>query len=195
MNVPHKGPKTLPASDSARPTIPSTNSVCRPESADCARPTGQACGLWATINPQLTGGVEAGDRGPHLCSMCWTIHIMLDRVSHTLNVAQRGDALVLLQSLADACTPLVFFDPQHRAVLDKLAFGNEGARQRGRAQLPAMSEDYIDAVCVEIARILKPSGYCMRWLDTFALVEGHHLRIPRECLQPVDLIAWDSLRL
>src|SRR5262249_18043417 len=39
------------------------------------------------------------------------------------------------------------------------------------------------------------SGYCMRWLDTFALVEGHHLRIPRECLQPVDLIAWDSLRL
>ena len=120
---------------------------------------------------------------------------MLDRTIATPNIAQRGDALVLLQSLADACTPLVFFDPQHRAVLDKLAFGNEGARQRGRAQLPAMSEDYIDAVCVEIARILKPSGYCMRWLDTFALVEGHHLRIPRECLQPVDLIAWDSLRL
>jgi hypothetical protein len=30
------------------------------------------------------------------------------------NSAQRGDALDLLQSLPDYCTPLVFFDPQHR---------------------------------------------------------------------------------
>jgi site-specific DNA-methyltransferase (adenine-specific) len=117
---------------------------------------------------------------------------MLQRLVMSQNVAQRGDALVLLQSLSDACAPLVFFDPQHRAVLDKLKFGNEGARQRGRARLPAMGEDYIDAVCLEIARVLKPSGYCMRWLDTFGLCEGHHLRIP---LKPVDLIAWDSTRI
>jgi site-specific DNA-methyltransferase (adenine-specific) len=120
---------------------------------------------------------------------------MLDRVCSTVNVAQRGDALVLLQLLTDGCTPLVFFDPQHRAVLDKLKFGNEGKRQRGRAQLPAMSEDYIDAVCIEIARVLKPSGYCMRWIDTFGLCEGHHLRIARDCIRPVDLIAWDSMRV
>src|SRR5262245_27246503 len=115
---------------------------------------------------------------------------MLDRGCNTLNVAQRGDALVLLRSLADGCAPLVFFDPQHRAVLDKLKFGNEGERQRGRARLPAMSEDYIDAVCCESARVLQPSGYLMRWIDTFGLCEGHHLRIP---LKPVDLIAWDSM--
>jgi site-specific DNA-methyltransferase (adenine-specific) len=120
---------------------------------------------------------------------------MLDRTRSTLNVAQRDDALILLQSLPDACTPLAFFDPQHRAVLDKLKFGNEGERQRGRAALPAMSEAYIDAVCLEIARVLKPSGYLMRWADTFTLCEGHHLRIPREYLKPVDLIAWDSLRV
>jgi site-specific DNA-methyltransferase (adenine-specific) len=90
---------------------------------------------------------------------------------------------------------MAWFDPQHRAVLDKLAFGNEGARQCGRAQLPAMSEAYIDAVCVEIARVLKPSAYCLRWIDTFGLCEGNHLRVPREALTPVDLIAWDSLRL
>jgi site-specific DNA-methyltransferase (adenine-specific) len=101
---------------------------------------------------------------------------------------------VLLQALPDDCTPLVFFDPQHRSVLDKLKFGNEGARQRGRAELPAMTEDYIDAVCLESARVLQPSGYLMRWIDTFGLCEGHHLRIPREALQPVDLIAWDNLR-
>jgi site-specific DNA-methyltransferase (adenine-specific) len=98
---------------------------------------------------------------------------------------------MLLQSLSDGCTPLVFFDPQHRAVLDHLKFGNEGARQRGRAGLPAMTEDYIDSVCSEIARVLRPSGYLMRWLDTFGLCEGHHLRVP---LKPVDLIAWDSMR-
>src|SRR5262249_12283796 len=109
------------------------------------------------------------------------------------NVAQRGDALDLLTSLPDACTPLVFFDPQHRAVLDRLKFGNEGARQSGRAELPAMSESYIDTVCRESARLLKPGGYLMRWVDTFCLCEGHHLRIV-DVVKPVDLIAWDSLR-
>jgi hypothetical protein len=72
----------------------------------------------------------------HSCNVGQEVRVaLLDRAITTPNIAQRGDALVLLQSLADACTPLVFFDPQHRAVLDKLAFGNEGARQRGRAQL------------------------------------------------------------
>ena len=55
------------------------------------------------------------------------------------NVAQHGDALTLLRLLPDRCTPLVFFDPQYRGVLDKLKYGNEGARQRGRFNLPATS--------------------------------------------------------
>jgi len=114
--------------------------------------------------------------------------------SHVLNVAQCNDGLELLCSLPDACTPLVFFDPQHRAVLDHLKFGNEGARQRGRAGLPAMSDDFIDTTCVEIWRVLRPGGYLARWVDTFCLCEGHHLRIA-EFVRPVDLIAWDSLRL
>ena len=97
------------------------------------------------------------------------------------NIAQRGDALALLRSLPDACTPLVFFDPQFREGLDKQKYGNEGVgRQRRRAQLPAMSGDYIDAVCREAARVLRPSGYLMRWMDAFALVEGVHLRLGGE---------------
>ena len=110
------------------------------------------------------------------------------------NAAQVGDALALLRSLPNNCSPLVFFDPQHRGVLDHLQFGNEGARQRGRARLPAMSEDYIDEACREIARVLVPSGYLMRWVDTFCLCEGHHLRIA-DAFKPVDLVAWDNLRL
>ena len=98
-----------------------------------------------------------------------------------------------MRSLPNACAALAFFDPQHRAVLDKLAFGNEGARQRERCKLPAMSEDYIDACCREIARVLAPSGYCMHWVDTYGLCEGHHLRVA-DCLKSVDLIAWDNLR-
>jgi site-specific DNA-methyltransferase (adenine-specific) len=108
------------------------------------------------------------------------------------NVAQRGDSLMLLRSLPDRGTPLVFFDPQYRGVLDRLAYGNEGARQRGRHHLPAMSSDYIDACCGEAARVLTPSGYLLRWTDTFHLCEGDHLRIA--ALKCVDLIAWDSLR-
>jgi site-specific DNA-methyltransferase (adenine-specific) len=69
------------------------------------------------------------------------------------NVAQAGDALLLLRSLPGGYTPLVFFDPQHRGILDKLKFGDEGARQKDRATLPAMTDDYIDGCCRECARI------------------------------------------
>lgn len=110
------------------------------------------------------------------------------------NVAQVGDALALLRSLPDQCARLVFFDPQHRENLDKLKYGNEGARQRERCALPAMSSEYIDAVCREAARVLALSGYLMRWQNAFQLVQGHHLRAAGG-LECVDLIAWDNQHL
>ena len=110
------------------------------------------------------------------------------------NVAQRGDALDLLRSLPDGCAALVLFDPQHRTVLDKLAYGNEGARQGRRCALPQMSDAFIEQCCREIARGLRPSGYLMLWVDTLKLCQAHHLRIA-DVLPCVDLIAWDSLRL
>ena len=36
-----------------------------------------------------------------------------------------GDALALLQSQVTGSAAVAFFDPQHRGVLDKLAYGNE----------------------------------------------------------------------
>jgi site-specific DNA-methyltransferase (adenine-specific) len=101
---------------------------------------------------------------------------------------------VLLQSLPDCCTPLVFFDPQHRDTLDRLAYGNEGARQKGRALLPTMTSDYVDACCREASRILEASGYLLEWADTYRLCEGFHLRIV-DVLKCVDLIAWDNERI
>jgi site-specific DNA-methyltransferase (adenine-specific) len=110
------------------------------------------------------------------------------------NIAQQGDALDLLTSLPDACAAAVFFDPQHRGVLDKLAYGNEGARQVERCNLPQMSADYIDACSREIGRVLASSAYCFRWVDTFGLCEAHHRRVA-DCLTPVDLIAWDKRQM
>jgi site-specific DNA-methyltransferase (adenine-specific) len=108
------------------------------------------------------------------------------------NVAQPGDSLALLRLLPNSCTPLVFFDLQYRGVLDRLQYGNEGARPSGRFNLPAMTSDYTDACCREAGRVLVPSGYLLRWTDTFHLYEGDHLRIAG--LKCVDIIAWDSLR-
>jgi len=118
---------------------------------------------------------------------------VLDRACNILNVAQRGDALVLLRSLVDSCTPLVFFDPQHRSTLNRLKYGNEGARQKERATLPAMTDSYIESCCSEIARLLVPSGYLMLWADVYRLCEGYHLKLS-SLVKCVDLISWDDER-
>ena len=112
---------------------------------------------------------------------------------YQFNIMQNGDALELQRSLTTSCTPLVIFDPQYRGVLDRLDYGNEGARQRGRFKLPAMEENYIDACCRESARVLRPSGYLMLWADKFNVCQAHHLRVA-DALKTVDLIAWDNQR-
>ena len=110
------------------------------------------------------------------------------------NIAQRGDALELLQWLPSKSVRMTFFDPQYRGGLDKWSYGNEGARQGSRFELPAMSESYIDECLREMARILVPSGYVMLWADDFNLCEAHHLRV-RDVLPSVSLCAWDNLRM
>lgn len=108
-----------------------------------------------------------------------------------LNVAQRGDSLDLLRSLPDASAALVWFDPQHRSTLERLKYGNEGARQQERCALPQMTDEYIFSCIHEIARVLQPSKYLMLWEDAFRLLEGFHLRTA-DVLKPVDLLSWDN---
>jgi site-specific DNA-methyltransferase (adenine-specific) len=86
--------------------------------------------------------------------------------------------------------------PAFRELLDRQKYGNEGVlRQSERARLPAMTPDYIAAIIREFGRVLKPSGYLMRWIDKYCLCEGHHLRIPSDTLKIVELIATDNQRL
>jgi site-specific DNA-methyltransferase (adenine-specific) len=110
------------------------------------------------------------------------------------DVPARGDALNLLQSLPECCAACVFFDPQHRGVLNKLKYGNEGSRQRERCALPPMSDTYIQQCDRGIARVLRPSGYCFAWADVYRLCTGTHRHI-KKSLTCVGLIAWDSGRL
>ena len=107
--------------------------------------------------------------------------------------AQQGDALELLQSLPEGSGAAVFFDPQHRSVLAKLQYGNEGARQKARCELPAMTDQYIEQCYREIARVLRPSGYLFLWADAFRVCSGDHLRVA-DVLPCVDLVAWANGR-
>lgn len=107
---------------------------------------------------------------------------------------QQGDALELLQSLADSGAAVAFFDPQYRDGLDRLKYGNEGSRQAARFALPAMSGDYIKQCEYQIARVLRPSGYMFLWADTYRLCTGAHLHL-KEILPCVSLIAWDNQRM
>ena len=115
---------------------------------------------------------------------------MLERTPQfQYDVAQRGDALELLQSLPDGSAALVHFDPQHRSTLNKLKYGNEGKRQRERCALSQMSDDYIDQCCREAARALRRSGYFFIWADTLRVCQAYHLRVcQRAAVRRPDLL-------
>ena len=113
-----------------------------------------------------------------------------------LNVRHRMDGLDLMATLADDSVPAVFFDPQYRGVLDKLAYGNEGKAQgRARASLVQMTEPVILQFLSEIARVLRPSGHLFLWTDKFHLCSGCTSWFTQFPLEVVDLVTWDKGRM
>lgn len=105
------------------------------------------------------------------------------------------DGLALLAQLRDGEAALAFFDPQYRGVMDKMKYGNEGARQKKRALLTQMPEETIIQFIHEIHRVLQPSGHLMLWIDKFHLVEGIGSWLENTSLEKVDLITWDKKRM
>lgn len=112
------------------------------------------------------------------------------------NARQQVDAVELLSRIPKNVAALFFFDPQYRAVLDQLNFGNEGKRQKARANLRAMSDDTIAFVVEESQRILQPSGHLALWMDKFSMASGHWHRWRRRAtrLSIVDMLAWNKMR-
>jgi site-specific DNA-methyltransferase (adenine-specific) len=117
---------------------------------------------------------------------------MITDYEHLINKRNIMDGLNLLSLIETGEISACFFDPQYRGIMDKMDYGNEGARQKKRALLPQMSEDLIFEFVKEISRVLKPSGYMFLWVDKFILCEGSHANFLNEELQIVDLITWDK---
>jgi site-specific DNA-methyltransferase (adenine-specific) len=91
--------------------------------------------------------------------------------------------------LPEGETPFVHFDPEYRSNLDKLKYGNEGARQRGRCSLPQMSDEYIIDCYREAFRV--PSGHLAVWSDAFRAFGGYQEPI-EDVFERVEGISWDS---
>lgn len=113
------------------------------------------------------------------------------------NSRQQMNGVELFALLPDRIAALVFCDPQYRTGLDKLKFGNEGSRQKARYRLPQMNDDTISFFIEEAARVLKPSGHLMLWVDKFTIGAGQHLRWLRRSpeMKVVDLIAWNKMAI
>ena len=105
------------------------------------------------------------------------------------------DGLTLLSAIPVASVPLVFFDPQYRSVLDKQQYGNEGERQKSRAELPQMTDQTIKRFIYQIERVLMPSGHLMLWVDKYIVCRGIHFLLEGSALQLVDMITWNKGRM
>lgn len=111
------------------------------------------------------------------------------------------DGIKLLCSLPEASIDACFLDPQYRGIMEKMDYGNEGSRQKGRALLEQMSEVIIISFLKEITFALKPSSYLFLWIDKFILCEGSHIAWFEEInwntpekpvMNLVDMITWNK---
>lgn len=124
-----------------------------------------------------------------------TDRLPLGEASALTDRALRMNGLELLRLVPTGVAAAAFLDPQYRGVLDRLDFGNEGARQKGRAALAQMDEATIGRFVSELARTLRPSGHLFLWVDVFHLAEGVSPWLAGTGLSRVDLLCWDKLRM
>ena len=129
----------------------------------------------------------------------------LKYLSRNRNKKLLENGLTLLRNLPPQSVSACFFDPQYRAIMDKMNYGNEGkSRQSKRIALPQMSNTLITEFLIDIAQAIKPGGYVFFWMDKYTLAEGIHITLleaanrnlePRERLIQVDMITWDKGRI
>ncbi len=112
------------------------------------------------------------------------------------NTRLKMDGRALLAAIPAATIPVVFFDPQYRGLLDKLAYGNEGEKRgKRRSQLLQMTEDIIREFAAGIDRVLIPSGHLFLWIDKFHLCQDFRGWFDATRLEVVDLVTWDKGRM
>ena len=110
-----------------------------------------------------------------------------------LNTHNVGDGLDLLRGTETNSAAAVFFDPQYRALLDKMAYGNQ-LKQVGRHAQIQMSTETIADFAIEIAKILRPSGHVFQWVDKLGIIS--YGAAPTFAIDwTVDAITWDKGRI
>jgi site-specific DNA-methyltransferase (adenine-specific) len=113
------------------------------------------------------------------------------------NARNRMGGMTLLRQLRAGEASAAFLDPQYRALLDKMRYGNEGtSRERARVCLPQMTDAAIASMLEELERVLEPSGHLFLWVDKFGVGSGHHLRLRYRApaLEVVDILCWNKAR-
>lgn len=110
------------------------------------------------------------------------------------NARQRMDGLDLFRAIEDRSAAAVWLDPQYREILDQQGYGNEGERQKARADLPQMDSAMIAKFVHESIRVLRSSGYLFLWLDKFLLFDGRWQQWLPEIMPArlVDGAIWDK---
>jgi site-specific DNA-methyltransferase (adenine-specific) len=116
-------------------------------------------------------------------------------VEFKLNQPNVGDGMALLGSLEKESVALGIFDPQYRGILDRLAYGNEGERQKDRSQAPQMDEATIALFISELSLKIRPSGHLFLWVDKFHLCEGIGQWIGGTPLELVDMVTWNKMKI
>ncbi|MBF0607587.1 MAG: site-specific DNA-methyltransferase [Magnetococcales bacterium] len=113
-----------------------------------------------------------------------------------LNTRLKMDALTMLSDIPSDYVPVVFFDPQHRGVYDKMQYGNEEtSRNARRVMIPQMTERDIHKIIKESARILVASGHLFLWIDKFNLCNGFRHWLDGTTIDIVDMITWHKQRI
>lgn len=112
-------------------------------------------------------------------------------INKLLNKKNQIDGLQLMSLIENESVAAAFFDPQYRGIAEKMKYGNEGARQHERFELPQMNEETIALFIAEIDRALRPSSYLFLWVDKYHVCEGVNEWIPGD-MQIVDMITWNK---
>lgn len=114
----------------------------------------------------------------------------------SFNQPQVMNGYHLLRSLADDSVDLVILDPEYRSVLDAMNYGNEGSRQKARAEQKETSDFMISRFVHEAGRVLKPSAHFCLWIDKFILGTGQHVKFMEFAVscQVVDILHWNKLK-
>ncbi len=112
------------------------------------------------------------------------------------NKRQKMEGLKFLSKISENTIPVCIFDPQYRGVYEKMAYGNEStSRNYKRVELPQMDDKKISEFIHAISNVLMPSGHLFLWLDKFHLCTNFKDWFEDTCLEPVDMITWNKMKM